>query len=348
MPGYREEEGVAPHSGPRPTSPRGSARQLALGGRAVLPAHRQAAAEARDRDRDPVQAGAAPAFSTPPPSSSSRTCSRCASSPTRASRCASARRCRRRDAVRTVNMDFRYGTAFAAPTAEATRRCCSTLCSATHPLHRARTPSRAGASSSPSLEAWQSQGGAPHPYEAGTWGPGGCRRARGAAIAAGGGARDGCAHPRQPPRRSSGSWPSCAAPPPRASRPPRPHAHRRPPRVRRRDRGRRRARDPPAIAVPSRHSRPSRALVACGDAAADAVTATPSVFCSPMQDERGQSIVCSELVRTRRPPRAATPSPAWRPACCSWTCPCSCCGRRRPTPRPAGVQGSAHPGDTAS
>ena len=31
-------------------------RQLALGGRAVLPAHRQAAAQARERDRDPVQA----------------------------------------------------------------------------------------------------------------------------------------------------------------------------------------------------------------------------------------------------------------------------------------------------
>ena len=47
---------------PRPTSRRALAhRQLALGRRAVLPAHRQAAAEARHRDRDPVQARAAPA-----------------------------------------------------------------------------------------------------------------------------------------------------------------------------------------------------------------------------------------------------------------------------------------------
>ena len=36
-------------------------RQLAVGGRAVLPAHRQAAAQARERDRDPVPADAAPA-----------------------------------------------------------------------------------------------------------------------------------------------------------------------------------------------------------------------------------------------------------------------------------------------
>ena len=34
---------------------KGSHRQLALGGRAVLPAHRQAPAQARDRDRGPVQ-----------------------------------------------------------------------------------------------------------------------------------------------------------------------------------------------------------------------------------------------------------------------------------------------------
>jgi len=49
-----------------------------------------------------------------------------------------------------------------------------------------------------------------------------------------------------------------------------------------------------------RHSRPSRALVACGDPAADAVTASPSVFCAPMQ-EGGKAIVCSELVRLDGP-----------------------------------------------
>lgn len=49
-----------------------------------------------------------------------------------------------------------------------------------------------------------------------------------------------------------------------------------------------------------RHSRPSRALVACGDADADAVTATPSVYCSPMQ-VGGHAIVCSEVVRLDGP-----------------------------------------------
>ena len=69
-------------------------------GYAVLRAHRQAAAEARDRDRDPVQAGAASAVrgaaaraGCGPEDGSSPTCSSCASSPTRASRSSSARRC---------------------------------------------------------------------------------------------------------------------------------------------------------------------------------------------------------------------------------------------------------------
>ena len=64
VPGYREEPGVDPQLADRDL--RGAAglhRQLALGGRAVLPAHRQAAAEARQRDlvqlkeraADPVQ-----------------------------------------------------------------------------------------------------------------------------------------------------------------------------------------------------------------------------------------------------------------------------------------------------
>ena len=62
VPGYVEEEGVARSLAHRDLRRRARlARQLALGGRAVLPAHRQAAAEARHRDRDPVQARAAPA-----------------------------------------------------------------------------------------------------------------------------------------------------------------------------------------------------------------------------------------------------------------------------------------------
>ena len=69
-------------------------RRLALGGRPVLPAHRQAAAEARDRDRDPVPAGPPPAVRRRRRPTPTRTCSRCGSSPTRASCCGSSRRCR--------------------------------------------------------------------------------------------------------------------------------------------------------------------------------------------------------------------------------------------------------------
>ena len=60
VPGYREEEGVEPDVHDRDLRrAAAAARQLALGRRAVLPAHRQAAAEAHDRDRDPVPQAAA-------------------------------------------------------------------------------------------------------------------------------------------------------------------------------------------------------------------------------------------------------------------------------------------------
>ncbi len=66
-------------------------------GRAVLPAHRQAARPAGHRDRRGVQEGAAPAVRrTPRPRSSARTRSSSGCSPTRASPCGSARRCRAR------------------------------------------------------------------------------------------------------------------------------------------------------------------------------------------------------------------------------------------------------------
>ena len=67
--------------------------ELALGGRAVLPADRQAPAQARHRDRHPVQAAAADALPRQRRPTRSRTCWRCASSPTRASCCASRPRC---------------------------------------------------------------------------------------------------------------------------------------------------------------------------------------------------------------------------------------------------------------
>jgi glucose-6-phosphate 1-dehydrogenase len=46
VPSYAEERGAG-RATPRPSSPCGRHRQLALGGRAVLPAHRQAAAQRR-------------------------------------------------------------------------------------------------------------------------------------------------------------------------------------------------------------------------------------------------------------------------------------------------------------
>ena len=79
------------HRDLRRAAPRG--RQLALGGRAVLPAHGQAAGAQGHRDRGHAQAGAAPrvlagrARSACSPTSSSSRCS-----PTRACRCRSARR----------------------------------------------------------------------------------------------------------------------------------------------------------------------------------------------------------------------------------------------------------------
>jgi glucose-6-phosphate dehydrogenase assembly protein OpcA len=53
------------------------------------------------------------------------------------------------------------------------------------------------------------------------------------------------------------------------------------------------------VVAQMRHHRPSRALIACGDAAAGDVTAEPSVFCAPMQE--GGSLVCCELVRLHGP-----------------------------------------------
>ena len=61
VPGYLDEDGVPgrlPDRDLRGAAPRGP--QLALGGRAVLPPHRQAPVAQDDGDRGPAQAGAAP------------------------------------------------------------------------------------------------------------------------------------------------------------------------------------------------------------------------------------------------------------------------------------------------
>ena len=78
-----------------------------------------------------------------------------------------------RTQIRTVNMDFDYGTAFSSPTAEAyeTLLLDAMRGDPTNFTAPGRRRPRAGGSSSPPLEAWQRQAGAPHLYAAGTWGP---------------------------------------------------------------------------------------------------------------------------------------------------------------------------------
>ena len=79
---------------PRRSSPPGSTiDDWRWSGVPVLPADRQAPAQARDRDRDPVPRGAASAVQGGGHRARRRTCWRSASSPTRGSCCASAPRC---------------------------------------------------------------------------------------------------------------------------------------------------------------------------------------------------------------------------------------------------------------
>ncbi len=89
-------------------------RQLALGRRAVLPADRQAAAEARQRDLGPPEGRSAdPVQRRTRPGVSSRTSWRSGFSRTRASRSASARkRPGPHVDVAPVKMDFHYGETF--------------------------------------------------------------------------------------------------------------------------------------------------------------------------------------------------------------------------------------------
>jgi glucose-6-phosphate 1-dehydrogenase len=77
-----------------------------------------------------------------------------------------------RTQIRTVNMDFDYGTAFSSPTAEAYE---TLLLDAMRGDPTNFTRQDAVTESwrvvEPALEAWQRQAGAPHLYAAGTWGP---------------------------------------------------------------------------------------------------------------------------------------------------------------------------------
>ena len=151
-------------------------RQLALGGRAVLPAHRQAPAQARERDRDPVQADArtwssgATRRSAPSP-----TCSCSASSPTRACRSRSAPSCRARSCASSRStMEFDYGAGLRRRAARGLRAPAAGRDEGRRHALRARRLGRrwrgscCSRCSTPGPPAIR--GKFPN-YEAGTWGP---------------------------------------------------------------------------------------------------------------------------------------------------------------------------------
>ena len=95
-------------------------RQLALGGRAVLPAHRQAAAEARDRDRHPVPGGAARASSGSSRSDPEPDLLALRIQPDEGILLRFGAKVPGLDVdIRTVNMDFGYGTSFSVDSPDA-------------------------------------------------------------------------------------------------------------------------------------------------------------------------------------------------------------------------------------
>jgi len=74
--------------------------------------------------------------------------------------------------IRTVNMDFQYDTAFAIPPAEAYETLLlDAMRGDSTNFTRQDAVEQSWRIVEPVLEAWQRDGGATHPYEAGTWGP---------------------------------------------------------------------------------------------------------------------------------------------------------------------------------
>ena len=125
VPGYRDEEGVDPHSQTETyVAMRLKVDNWRWAGVPVLRPHRQAPAQAGHRGGHGVPTPC-PTCRSPParPRASTPTPSCCASSPTRASPCASAPRCPGQAfRVRSVSMDFFYGAAFLEETPEAYER----------------------------------------------------------------------------------------------------------------------------------------------------------------------------------------------------------------------------------
>ena len=173
--GYLDEDGVAAglaHRDVRRGAPR--RRHPPLGRGAVLPAHRQAAA-ASGSPRSPwcSRRRRTCRSRTPRPRSSGRTPSSSGCSPTRASRCGSARRCPGAQMeVRDVTMDFGYGRAFTESSPGGLR--------AAHPRRAARraaaVPAARGgravlADPRPDRGVLGQEGPKPEQYTSGGWGP---------------------------------------------------------------------------------------------------------------------------------------------------------------------------------
>ena len=208
----------------RGPAPRG--RELALGRRALLPAHRQAPAAARHGDRGPVQAAAADAL----PGERLRPRAQPAghAHPARRGHPAALRgqgaRAGPRRAQREHGLHLRLDVPDATPR-RPTRRCSSTPCSATPRCSPAPTRWRPpGASSRRSCEMWRDWGegggesagrrarrrkapvgkldGSLQPYEAGTWGPEAADRL----LERTAGDGDACRRPSPSTRRGTWRW----------------------------------------------------------------------------------------------------------------------------------------------
>ena len=160
--------------------------QLALGGRAVLPAHGQAAVAQDDRDRRPAQAGAAPRVRL-------RRLGRRPAQPADPRRAAQRGRvavARREDPgsrmrIRPVNMEFLYGSSFMSQSPEAYERLIHDAMRGEATLFTRDDEVIAQWSIiDPILKAWQRRQAADGAYAAGSPGPAGGRRAARAARVA--------------------------------------------------------------------------------------------------------------------------------------------------------------------
>ena len=175
VPGYRQEKGVAARleDGHLRRDPSG-AEQLAMGGRAVLPADRQAAAEARHRDRHPVPRPPTELFEIEADGQVAANQLVLRIQPNEgASLTFEAKIPGSRRRLQEVRMDFRYGTAFAVPPPEAYERLLLDVMLGDPTLFtRTDEVESAWRFITEILDAWK-RPDAPPPvsYVAGSWGP---------------------------------------------------------------------------------------------------------------------------------------------------------------------------------